>query len=184
MAAATFALVRLGMTSPAQQRQLLDFPAGPAQLLTVGRPLPTAASQVSLAHASSVLGAPVTLPDSAQASSSDVGAVWTSRLTHSEAGESIAVTFPSQGFAVRYTRPAYSDPLADYESYVQNTPTAQVVYLDGVPALTDTSTRPDGSTWGFVEFVDHGTVIAVMGTASETILQAAAKSILNRDASS
>jgi len=89
-------------------------------------------------------------------------------------GESVAVTFPSQGFAVRYTRPApYGDPLADYESYVRSTPSARVVYLGGVPTLTDTSRR-----WSFVEFVSHGTMIAVMGTAPQSSLQSAAQAIL------
>jgi hypothetical protein len=96
-------------------------------------------------------------------------------------GGSVAVTFPSQGFAVRYTRPVpYQDPLANYESYVQSTPSAQVVYLDGVPTLTDTSSRPDGSTWNSVEFVSHGTMIALMGTADQSTLQDAARSILSQ----
>ena len=140
--------------------------------------MPAGSSQVSLGRAANVLGASLTLPDSAQAPG--VGAVWSSRAAHSPVGQSVAVTFPSQGFDVRYTRPVpYQDPLANYESYVHSTPSAQVVYLDGVPTLTDTSSRPDGSTWNSVEFVSHGTMIAVMGTADQSTLQNAAQSILS-----
>jgi hypothetical protein len=135
---------------------------------------------VSLSQAANVLGASLTLPNSAQASSAGVGAVWSSRAAHSPVGESVAVAFPSRGFDVRYTRPVpYQDSLANYEGYVQSTPSAQVVYLDGVPTLTDTSSRPDGSTWNFVEFVSHGTMIAIMGTADQPTLQNAAP-ILNQ----
>ncbi len=162
--------------------QLGSSALGVSSLPTVARPLPAGSSQVSLGRAANVLGASLTLPDSAQAPG--VGAVWSSRAAHSPVGESVAVTFPSQGFDVRYTRPVpYQDPLANYESYVHSTPSAQVVYLDGVPTLTDTSSRPDGSTWNSVEFVSHGTMIAVIGTADQSTLQNAARSILNQAAS-
>jgi len=152
---------------------------GVGSLATVDRPIP--GLRVSLAQATDVLGAPLILPDLPGVSSADIGAVWSSRAAHSSIGESVAVTFPSQGFAVRYTRPVpYKDALVDYESYVRSTPSAQVVYLDGVPTLTDTSRRADGSSWSFVEFVSHGTMIAVMGTADEPTLQDAAQSILTQ----
>jgi hypothetical protein len=164
--------------TPANQAGLSGL--GVSSLPTVDRPLP-GASQVPLAQAANVLGASLTLPNSTRASSADVGAVWSSRAAHSPVGESVAVTFPSQGFAVRYTRPVpYPDPLANYESYVQSNPSAQVVHLDGVPTLTDTSSRADGASWSFVEFVSHGTMIAVMGTADQSSLQNAAQAILTQ----
>jgi hypothetical protein len=165
----------------APANQLGSSALGVSSLPTVDRPLPAGSHQVSLPQAANVLGASLTLPNSARVSSADAGAVWSSRAAHSPVGGSVAVTFPSQGFAVRYTRPVpYQDPLANYESYVQSTPSAQVVYLDGVPTLTDTSSRPDGSTWNSVEFVSHGTMIALMGTADQSTLQDAARSILSQ----
>ncbi len=105
-----------------------------------------------------------------------MGGVWSSRLAHSPVGGSVAVSFPSQGFAVRYTRPVpYDDPLANYERYARSVPSARVAYLNGVPTLTDTSRR-----WGAVEFVSHGTMIAVMGTAQQSRLQAAARAIIGQ----
>jgi hypothetical protein len=169
-----------GGGTPANQRGPGSL--GVSSLPTVDRPLPAGSSKVSLARAGSVLGAPLTLPNTARASLADVGAVWSSRAAHSPEGESVAVTFPSAGYVVRYTRPVpYQDPLANYQNYVQSTPSAQVVYLNGVPTLTDTSSGPDGSTWTSVEFVSDGTMIVVMGTADQSTLQNAAQAILNQN---
>lgn len=36
-----------------------------------------------------------------------------------ESSVAVAVTFPSQSLAIRYLRPAYSDPLSHYENFVK-----------------------------------------------------------------
>lgn len=180
-AAATFGVVR-ALSSPAStstSSPLLGI--GPAP--TVAHPLPPSAQQVSATAASSALGASLTLPRSASVSPSEAGAFWLASA-HASDGESrvsVAVTFPSHAFAVRYTRPAYPDPLANYQSFVNAYPNgSQLIYLHGVPALLQTSTRPDGSTWDAVEFVKGGTIIVVMGNAQEAALQSAAQSIVDQ----
>jgi hypothetical protein len=57
---------------------------------------------------------------------------------------------------------------------------AKVISLNGVPALVQTSTRPDGPTWNAVEFVQEGTIIVVMGNANESTLEGVAQSIVNQ----
>jgi hypothetical protein len=164
---AVLAVVVVGRSSAATCTGV-DRGIGVGYSATVACPIP-GASQVSLAQAAAVLGKPFALP-----ARTGIEAVWSSRTVHSSTGQSVAVTYPSPGFAVRYTTPVpYTDALANYESYVRSAPGARVVYLDGVPALIEASTR-----WTSVEFVSNGTMIALMGTADRAVMENAARSIL------
>lgn len=184
VALATFGAIRL-TSSPVPKRLPISEPLGPGWVPTVARPLPPSASQVSMADASGALGGPVTLPDSAQVSPSDASSVWMASAGSPATGErrvTVAVTFPSKALDVRYSRPAYPDPLANYQNFVKAYPDSKIIYLGRVPALVQTSRRPDGSSWDAVELVRDGTVISVMGSADEPTLQGAAQSIAGRTA--
>lgn len=187
VAGAAFAVIRT--TSSASPKRI-SIPAflGVGAAPTVAQPFGPSAKQVSLADATSALGAPVILPHSALAPQKDVGATWMNSLSNSSTGESsvsVAVTFPADQLDIRYVRPAYSDPLANYESFVKAYPTGdQVISLHGQPALTQTSTHSNGTPWSSVEFVSRGTIISVMGYANVSKLEGIANAILNRAASS
>lgn len=109
-AAGTFALVR-ATSHPANAQ---DPGKGPATDLTLARPLPPSARQVSLSDAASALGGPIVLPSSGQVTPADVGAVWLNQLPDNTTSPAVAVTFPAQGLVVEYTRPALTDPLTNY----------------------------------------------------------------------
>lgn len=147
----------------------MEYPLGKG----VGRP-------VSLADAGSALGRPVALPDTAQVKPSDVGAVW----MESSSGDGqklvdLGISFPEQGMFVQYIQPPLSDPLSNYQVAVSNSEGSLIYLNGGVPALTKHSPLPDGSPWGFVQFVAGGSTIMVMGP-DQTTLQAAAQSILDQ----
>jgi hypothetical protein len=172
-----FALIRATSHSPNAQ----DPGRGRFQQLTLQRPLPRGAKQVSLRDAARGLGGPIVLPDTAKVTPSDVGAVWMNRLPRGGPA-AVAVVFPAQGLEVVYTRPPLRRRyrLFNYQHSVSQYVGAQVIYLNGhVPAL-EAPANPDGG-WGFVEFVAHGSGIVVNGPhADVTTLQAAAQSILER----
>jgi hypothetical protein len=94
----------------------------------------------------------------------------------------MAVTFPSQGMIVDYTRPApYSDPGAEYARATAALPSSrQVVQLNGTtPALVVAENSDDtGANFGLVEFQLNGTEVAVMGHTDAATLEAIAQSIL------
>lgn len=149
-------------------------------MATLSQPLPPFGKQVSMADASSGLGTSVTLPNLALVSPADAGSVWMASLQgpSGERSVSVAVTFPSQGLIIRYSRPPIPDPQSNFENFVQDSPGSQVVSLNGgVPALA-IAQLPDGSNWGSIEFVAGGTNIVVMGHDDEATLQSVAQSIL------
>jgi hypothetical protein len=156
---------------------------GPGPEVTLARPLGGfVGSQMSLANASSALGAALTLPDSPTVRASDAGPVWAA--SGRDGNVSVAVTFPKQGLIVLYERPAMSDPLSNFQSFVKDSPGSQVAYLSAsVPALSIPE-LPDGSNWGSVEFVSGGTIIAVLGHNDEATLEGVANSILDRSTAS
>lgn len=140
---------------------------------------------VPLAEAASELGGPVTLPDSAQVQPSDAGAV--QALSASGEGEKlvkVGVSFPKQGLIVTYARPPIPDPLANYQVAVSDSEGSLIYLNGGVPALEDEGQLPDGSNWGFVQFVAGGTTIVVMGYPGLATLQSVAQSIRNQIGSS
>lgn len=136
--------------------------------------------QVSLAAAASVLGGPVTLPDTAQVKPSDAGAVWMENSTgDGQKVVDLAISFPKQGLIVKYIQPPISDPLSNYQAAVSNSEGSLIYLNGGVPGLTTEGQLPDGSPWGFVRFVAGGSTIEVMGHPDQASLQAAAQSILD-----
>jgi hypothetical protein len=164
-------------------------PVGPGGPMTLDHPIPGGV-KVSLSDAESALGGPIVLPDTAEVTSSDVGAVWMDRQSAlgptgsaSEGGDTgVAVNFPVQGLIVRYERPTLPDPLAYFRKIVSQSPGFKVIWLsNGVPALA-IDLLPDGSNWGVIEFVAGGTTVTVTGHRDEAYLRDVAQSILDRTA--
>lgn len=158
---------------------------GPAgAIATLDQPLGLNGRQVaSQAAAAAALGGPLTLPDLASVKPADAGAFWVASASDG-AGTTrtgAAVTFPTQGLIVRYTRPPVPDPLANYQGFVSQSPGAQVVYLKGgVPALAQARQPSDQSSWGSIEFVVGGANVVVMGHDDQATLVDVAQSILDR----
>lgn len=158
---------------------------GPAgAMATMDHPLGGFGRPVSLAAAASELGGQVTLPNSAQVTPSDVGAVWAATASgEGERSVSVGVTFPAQGLIIQYLRPPIPDPLSNYQGFVKDSPGSRVIYLNGgVPARAIPQTS-DPSSWGSIEFVAGGTTILVMGQVDQATLQPVAQSIVDRSAS-
>lgn len=146
---------------------------------TLAQPLPAGAHKVSLADAATAFGAPLVLPDTAQATPSDAGAVWINPASAGDpnAGSAVAVTFPAQDMLIDYTRPGITDMAAFVQNNVQTSPGSQAITLNGAPALNIPQV---GSDWGSIMFVVGGTTVTVSGHADEASLQAVAQSILDR----
>jgi len=161
-------------------------------LPTVARPLPAFAKQATLAEAQTALGQPVVLPQTAAIGPSDAGPVWVASLTDQDSGgtvTTVAVTFPTQGMVMEYTRPAPSDgSAAHFQGMAQGmvspsgTPIAQVISLSGgVPALAvQQNSDETGSNFGEIIFNVGGTEVRVMGHNDQATLQGAAESVLAR----
>ncbi len=134
-----------------------------------------------LAAASSTLGAAVVLPNTALVNPSDADhTVETACPPKGDAMETscqVSVNFPAQGLMVTYVRPGESDPQSSFEKVVQQDPSAQLVSLNGVPALFVQQEQ----SW--IEFETAGTEITVQGNYDEPTLQSVAKSILDRSRS-
>lgn len=186
IALVTFALVRIAIRPAAQpshaNNRFKGSVLGPPTVLTLNHPLGPGSAEVSLAEAARGLDGPVTLPDSAQAQPSDVGAAWLSTASdgagHSSVG--VGVTFPTRNFIIQYLRPPIPDPLANYQNSLTSSPGSELIYLHGgVPALA-IPLNADRSNWGSVEFVAGGTTIIVMGLVDQSTLQAVAQSVLDR----
>ena len=162
-------------------------------LPTLAHPLPLdLAKQVTLAEAQATLGAPIVLPNTGFVQPSDVGPVWLDS-PHDKDGNpvmtNVAVTFPSQGVMVGYTRPAPSDgSAAHFQAMAQSMPSpsggseGQVISLDGgVPALVVKQNSDDtGHNFGAVFFNMAGSEVAVMGHDDEATLESLALSILSQ----
>lgn len=179
-AALTFAGVRTATSPGAQRASLNSNPraAPPSMEYPLGKGF---GQLVSLADAASALGGPATLPDTAQVKPSDVGAVQLESSTgDGQRLVDLGISFPKQGMIVQYIQPPLSDPLSNYQVAVSNSEGSLIYLNGGVPALTEHSSLPDGSPWGFVQFVAGGSTILVMGPPDEATLQAAAQSILDQ----
>jgi len=162
---------------------------------TLAHPLPSFAKQTTLADAPTALGGPVVLPNSAVVGPSDAGPVWVASLTDQQTGESVttvAVTFPSQGMVVEYTRPAPSDgTAAHFEAMAQSMVSGSGVQVGhvitlsgGVPALAvEQNADETGSNFGEIIFNVGGSEIRVMGHNDQATLQGVAQSILDRSSS-
>jgi len=134
----------------------------------------------------------VVLPNSSTLAASSAGPVWVASLTDQDSGgtvTTVAVTFPTQGMVMEYTRPAPSDgSAAHFQGMAQGmvspsgTPIAQVISLSGgVPALAvQQNSDETGSNFGEIIFNVGGTEVRVMGHNDQATLQGAAESILDR----
>ncbi|HUZ16008.1 MAG TPA: hypothetical protein VMU72_07485 [Gaiellaceae bacterium] len=137
-----------------------------------------------LADASSALGAPVVLPDTALVRPSDAAnTVESVCVPKNDTVEppwcQVTVSFPSQGLTVEYARPAPSDALASYKNLLGENDTAKIVDMNGLPALFVPQAQ---ESW--LEFAVGGTEITVRGTYGEAALQAVAQSIVDRSPAS
>jgi hypothetical protein len=174
-------------------------PLGSGLLNTVGspptlaQPLPLPwAKQTTLSDATATLGAPIVLPNTALVQPSDAGPVWVDS-PHGKDGNpvmtNVAVTFPSQGVIVGYTRPAPSDgSAAHFQAMAQSMPSpnggseGHVIILDGgVPALAVQQNSDDtGHNFGGIFFNMGGSEVSVMGHNDEATLESLALSILGQ----
>ncbi|MGH3008660.1 MAG: hypothetical protein ACRDLM_04555 [Gaiellaceae bacterium] len=136
-----------------------------------------------LADASTILGAPVVLPDTALVTPSDadktVETVCVPKDDTSEPsgpGCQIRVSFPSAGLTVTYLRfPAMQSLRTSYEQIVQQNSGAQLVSVNGVQALLVPQQQ---ESW--IEFDIGGTDISVQGSYDEATLERIAQSIIDR----
>ena len=159
---------------------------GPGPSPTLAHPLGLpGAEQVSLSDAVSALGGRLVLPDTPQASPTDVGTVWLSgpnlgpTLGNSRAVA--AVTFPAAGVWVNYQQSdLYTDDvLLEYQAGARQDPsTFHVIDLNGVPALASVQ-GPDQTSYGIVEFEAAGVGVTIFGHDATT-LRAIAQSIVDR----
>lgn len=154
--------------------------------MTISHPLGFA-KQTTLSDAQSLLGAPVVLPDTSLVQPSDASpVVWVSGFRDDQgtatSGGTLAVTFPSQGVIVEYTRPVpYHDPLTAYQGLAAELPAAQVVTLDGVPALAIKQNSDDtGANFGSVDVVVGASQVRVFGHYDDATLDSLARSILRQ----
>ena len=167
-AAASFAVFGSNGTRP----HPLPIPS----VSTGGAPL----GSIPLAAASSRLGAPVVLPETALVQPADAAATVRAVGVRGTAVE-VSVSFPAPKLTISYIRPAPDDPLAGYRADVkQSNSGAQIVALGGTPALfvPQQETAP---SW--IEFVTGGTAVVVQGNHDEATLETVAQSIVDRSRS-
>jgi hypothetical protein len=148
---------------------------------TLAQPLPGGA-QISAADAAATLGAPVVLPNSSLANSSNIGSVWAKTVPGHE--YDLAIVFPSAGIIVQYDRPVpYPEPPAQmYQTEAsQNPDSMSTTDLSGVPALvTQPNSDQSGTNFGSIEFVVGGTRIAVLGHSDPATLKSVAQTIVSQ----
>lgn len=172
IAFATVELARPGAHPPATG--IVQGPPGP----TLADPLADA-QQTTMAAARSALGVSVPLPSTSAVKPADVGAVWESGGTPAMA----ALTYPSQGLIIYFTRPALH--VADQTKWYQLEAAqvhGKVVELNtATPALVIAQNSDmTGANFGNVAFVVNGTEVQVRGHSDEATLEAIAQSILTQ----
>lgn len=144
-----------------------------------------------MTEATAAFGGPLAVPSTSAVQPSDVGPIWksggSSGTGSSAAGISpatvVAITFPSKGILVEYSRPV-PDPGSDQASSLRGLSaeiaSSKVVQLDGTtPALyiPENSDRT-GVNFGVILFETNGTEVRVLGHNDEATLEAIAQSIL------
>jgi hypothetical protein len=134
---------------------------------------------VSLRKAATALGGSILLPDTANVSASDIGAVWMNQAHGEETQTAVAVTFPTQRLIISYEEPAV--PPALIRRWGQHRHGAKslvkLVWLAGVPADAYPQ-RPE--SWGSIQFVARGATTVVLGHTDEASLRAVAQSMVDR----
>jgi len=142
--------------------------------------------QVGLAHASSVLGAPIVLPQTDLVQPSDAASTAIAACSPSADAATpcqVTVDFPSLTdhyvpLTIRYVRPTPADPGVSYRNVVEQIKGAKIVSLNGVQAIFVPG--PAGAYPSWLEFVAGGTDVTVQGNYDEATLQAIARSILTQ----
>ena len=154
-----------------------------AKSIVDGTPVP---GKVALADASSVLDAPVVLPDTEAVHPSDAAPTAETECLP-EPSETVpcqvTVEFPSLAkyyvpLTIRYLRPVQADPGTLYRNIANQVKGAKVVSLNGVSALFVPGSNLTYPSW--IEFAAGGTDVTVQGIDDETTLEAMAQSILDR----
>jgi hypothetical protein len=148
-----------------------------------------APSQVATADASSVLGAPVVLPETSLVQPSDAAPMSSAACPSQPTTEipcQMTVMFPSLTIhyvplTIRYLRPASADPSTSYANVAKQVKGSKIISLGGTPALFVPG--PPGAYPSWIEFVSNGTDITVQGNYDEAALQAIAQSIADRSGS-
>jgi hypothetical protein len=170
-----FATVELARpTARASRVTGIQGPPGP----TLAEPIADA-QKTTLATARSALGVAAPLPTTSAVRPADVGAVWESGGTPTI----MALTYPSQGLIIDYTRPAV--PSADQEKTYQQVAAevnGNVIELNGTTPALEIAQNSDmtGANFGVVAFVVNGTEVRVMGHTDGATLEAIAQSILTQ----
>jgi hypothetical protein len=139
---------------------------------------------VALADASTVLGAPIALPNTSLVQPSDAAQSASAACPSQPTTETpcqVTVDFPSLTvnyvpLTIRYLRPAATDPVSSYRSLIKQDKDAKIVDLNGTPALF-VQGLPTMPSW--IEFVSGGTDVTVQGPYGEAALQDVAQSIVN-----
>jgi hypothetical protein len=172
-AAIAVAAVELGRSGTrASGARAIDGHPGP----TLADPLADAQT-MTLAAAQSALGVSVPLPSTSTVQPADVGTVWESDGTPTI----VALTYPSQGLIIYYTRPAIegADPTRWFQVEAAQLQ-AKVFELNGTtPALVIAQNSDQtGANFGVVAFEVDGTEVDVRGHTDEASLEAIAQSIL------
>jgi hypothetical protein len=112
---------------------------------------------------------------------SSIGSVWV-RQDNGGQSTSVAITFPSTGLIVQYSRPAAGSQAAaaSYQSQASAFPNSMsVTDVDGVPALaTKEDSDEIGTNFGAVDFVAGDTEIGVLGHYDLATLRTLAASVL------
>ena len=150
---------------------------------------PLGGTKVSLGDAGAALGRPLVLPDSGQATASDVGKVWLYQPHVGPTGVRgavVAVTFPKAGVWVDYqtgidTYP--DDILLEYQAIAhQNGDFFRVMDLSGIPALGGAPRPDDHCSIGSVMFNAGGVGVTVLGHNDLATKTAIAQSIVDGSA--
>lgn len=156
-----------------------------AQSIVDRTPFPRHAT---LADASSVLGAPIVLPDTDAVHPTDAAPTAETECL-SQPNQSVpcqvTVEFPTHAkyyvpLTIRYLRPVEADPAARYRHIAKQVKDAKVISLSGVPALFVPGPGISYPSW--IEFVAGGTDVTVQGIDDEATLEAMAQSIIDRSA--
>lgn len=176
----SFIAVWFGLGGSSHHSKPVSLAAVPP--ISMDAPLPFG-QRTTLAHASSLLGTNIALPNTPEIAASTIGSVWTQQLP-GEQDTAVGLTFPGVGLIIQYQRPApYPSSQAPllYQAMASEEPSSiSVTSLAGVPALAiKQNSDSTGANFGSIEFVTGDTRIVVIGHYSEAALEAFAGPVLS-----
>jgi hypothetical protein len=188
VAATVFVVTLGGPTSATQDQATGTGLKSPALGMLSGGMYP-GARQIPVADASTTFGAAVILPNTSLVQPSDateaetVGDCPYNPTDTTSSNCSVSVAFGAQ-LSVGYTRPLQPDTPGWYSDYTQHVPAAQVISLEGLPALeipeSGSGPQGPGSSPGWVLFALGQTQVDVAGYQDSATLEAAAQSIIDQ----